>query len=117
MRCLILFLSLFLFSCKESGKGYVKGTVFDGYTGNPMEGIPIYLIDRQQEAKGQSTYFYDTIIRTYTDANGKFNIKYKNSRGWQFKNFIAVGLPNGYNQGGESRELVYKKTAVSFSLY
>ncbi|MFN8115946.1 MAG: hypothetical protein U0W65_07500 [Bacteroidia bacterium] len=117
MKSLIFIIFLFLLSCQKSGNGYVKGTVTESATGNPIEGVPIFLIQSRQEAKGQSTFFYDTINRTVTNSDGTYFIKYHNSSNWSRKEYINVGLIKNYSHGNGSKELIYKKTAVNFSLY
>ena len=106
-----------MLSCQKSGNGYVKGTVTESATGNPIEGVPIFLIQSRQEARGQSTFFYDTIKRTVTNSDGTYFIKYHNSSNWSLKEYVNAGLTKNYTRGNASKELIYKKTAVNFSLY
>jgi hypothetical protein len=117
MRCFIFLLLIAALSCQKTGNGYVKGTVTESGTENPIGGVPVYVICVTQEAKGQSTFLYDTIQRGATDADGTFNIKYYNSRGWKYKNYVSTGLVKNYKYGNFEKELVYKKTAINFSLY
>lgn len=115
---IVYFICLFLlFSCQKSGHGYVKGTVTEAATRNPIQGVPIFVIEVTQEAKGQSTFFYDTIGTTLTNSDGVFNIKYYNSRGWKYKNYVSSRLIKNYKYGNYEKELIYKKTAVNFEFY
>jgi len=117
MRIISLALLIFIFSCQKSGNGYVRGTVTESGSGAPIEGVPIYVIQEKKEAKGQSTYFYDTIAHSVTSPDGTYKINYHKSRGWQYKNYVAAGLLKNYTQGNYKVDLVYKKSAINFSLY
>ena len=118
MRITLLLFFISLYSCQKSGNGYVKGTVTESATGNPIEGVSVYVTRETREGKGLSTIYYDTIARTLTDASGKFKINYFNSRGqWRETNYVSVGLIKTYLFGNYKKELIYKKTAANFSLY
>ena len=118
MRVIFFICFIGILSCQKSGKGYVRGTVTESATGNPIEGINVYVTRETREGKGLSTVYYDTIARTVTDASGKFKINYFNSRGrWRETNYVSVRITKNYLFGNYRKELVYKKTVVNFSLY
>ena len=69
--CLLFLATIITTSCKRSGMGYVKGTVLNIVTGDPIEGIKVYVTD----TKYGSTHNNNT-GSAITDSNGNYEIKY-----------------------------------------
>lgn len=112
----LIVLPVILFSCQKSGKGYVRGTITNTGTGEPITGLKVSLIETRREAKGQSLSYTDTIASTVTAFDGTYKINYSKAHGWQYTyNVYAIYK---FHEGGVGmKELEYKKSVVNFSLY
>ncbi len=79
-RYLSLVFVLILFSCRKSGPfAYVRGTVYDKITGQPMQGVKLYL------TKSWHGGAYDRHVGSATtDLNGEYKIKYNKQVGYRY---------------------------------
>jgi hypothetical protein len=83
----ILFVSILL-SCKKTGMNYVKGTVYEYGTGEPVKGATVYL-NRDPENHHKAESVIDSAV---TDEKGEYLINFsKNLRNDYFVSCKCVG--------------------------
>ncbi|MDP2385256.1 MAG: hypothetical protein Q8M29_02685 [Bacteroidota bacterium] len=92
-------------SCRKHGSGFVRGTVYEKGTNNPLPGVPIKITYSWHNNSGYY-YQYDT-----TDANGEYKIDLKKKREY------AYHIQAKNHVDDEYEGIDYKKSAINFSLY
>jgi hypothetical protein len=106
---ILVFISLVLFSCKRSGKAYVKGTVIDITTGMPVEGITVKVTDMKYGSTHRNLTGTDV-----SDADGNYIIKYYKKTMRRY--FISAESSEDYiNNSGQEIDL--KKYAYTIEVY
>lgn len=94
-------------TCKKSGNGYVRGTVYEVGTGIPIEGAKVYV----EDTKHGSTH-HNSTGSAITDANGNYIIHFYKKATRRY--FLYCNDDNHYNNF--EQDITYKKTAITIEL-
>jgi hypothetical protein len=100
---------LILLSCKKTGLNYVKGTVYEEITGEPVKGAVVYLYKDPNRAKRY------TIAYAVTDEKGEYKISYSHNLAADY--YVSCRCNNYYEKYVSlGTELKKGKTAFNFYL-
>jgi hypothetical protein len=106
---ILIFFSL-LFSCKKYGDGYIKGTVGESDTGNPIPGAKVYL--EKWKTHQISDAPIERIDSTTTGNSGEYYFKFHKKRGYRYR--VSCSSIDYYEDAQE--ELTFKETTKDFLL-
>lgn len=113
---IILSVSLTIFSCKNGGPSYVRGTIYERGTNNPIEGASIILDkDKYVFAYGYKESQNDKA--TYSDQNGEYKIKFTRSPTARYT--MTCKHPDYftlYDEINKDYMIKHGKTAINFTL-
>lgn len=111
-------LILVLYSCNKYGDGYIKGRVIDLSTGNPADGLNVYLLVKRSEGRGKSseTYIYGAVA---TGSDGTYKMDFFKKRpAWANIYTIGIGESAKYIGAYNGSKQIYKKTTIAdFEVY
>jgi hypothetical protein len=111
MRFVIaIFIVSFLLSCKKAELNYVKGTVYDNATGEPVKNIMVYLYEDHYKKSG---HYFDS---TLTDEKGEYHIDFSKKAGKRY--YVSYKCDNKYFDSVTpfDKELEHGRNAVNFSI-
>lgn len=112
----LILCSLSILSCQKKGPSYVKGTIYERGTNQPIEGASI-ILDKDKYA---FAYGYKESLKddtTYSNSNGEYKMKFTRSpiARYQVK-CVHPDYFTYYNDINSDNMIKHGKTAINFTL-
>jgi hypothetical protein len=105
---LILIVSLLL-SCKKTGMNYVKGTVYEEASGEPVKGATVYLYEDHYKKDGR---YLDSVL---TDEKGEYHINFSKNTGKKY--YVSSKCKEYYPSPTHfDKELEHGRNAINFEI-
>ncbi len=112
-KYLIIFVILIVvFSCKKYGHGYIKGTVYESGSNNPLSNVKI-TFGKWKKHPISGPYEYEILDSTFTDSNGEYIFYIHKKIDYRYSIYCHY---NGYYPGVNSYEANNKRSTHDFSL-
>jgi hypothetical protein len=99
----------FLFSCKKGGLNYVKGTVREDISGEPIKGATVYLYEDRNKKDGR---YLDSVL---TNEKGEYTINFSKNAGKRY--YVSCKCDKYFGSTVKfDKEIEHGRNAVNFSL-
>jgi hypothetical protein len=112
----LILCSLSILSCQKKGPSYVKGTIYERGTNQPIEGASI-ILDKDKYVLAYGYKESNKDDSTYSDSNGEYKIKFTRSPTARYYiHCEAPGYFTYYDEINQDYKIKHGKTAINFTL-